>query len=84
MMTHTRDAACKAFDALLARARVHGVTLRRPPPEPTSCCGRGCQGCVWEGFYAAAQFWVEDAQLALADVTPLSEQDGQAPSNLRR
>jgi hypothetical protein len=38
-----------------------GVTLRTPPPEPTTCCGRGCNGCVWEGFFAAATFWREDA-----------------------
>ena len=42
-----------------------GVTLRTPPPEPTTCCGRGCNGCVWEGFFAAATFWREDALEAL-------------------
>jgi hypothetical protein len=42
-----------------------GVTLRLPPPEPTTCCGRGCNGCVWEGFFAAASFWREDALEAL-------------------
>ncbi|WP_027016067.1 oxidoreductase-like domain-containing protein [Comamonas composti] len=40
--------------------------LRAPPPEPTSCCGRGCNGCVWEGYYDALQFWCEDAERALA------------------
>ncbi|MEJ7930654.1 oxidoreductase-like domain-containing protein [Ramlibacter sp. AN1015] len=38
-----------------------GVWLREPPPEPTTCCGRGCSGCVWEGFYDALAFWEEDA-----------------------
>lgn len=35
--------------------------LRPPPPEPDSCCGRGCNGCVWEGFYEALHRWREDA-----------------------
>ncbi len=35
---------------LQQRALVAGVTLRSPPPLPTGCCGRGCNGCVWEGF----------------------------------
>lgn len=36
-------------------------TLRRPPPEPTTCCGRGCNGCVWEGYYEALHHWRTDA-----------------------
>ncbi|WP_375212026.1 oxidoreductase-like domain-containing protein [Aquabacterium sp.] len=55
------------FAALQARARAQGVALRAPPPEPTSCCGRGCHGCVWEGFYAAATCWRDEALLLLAD-----------------
>jgi len=49
------------FRELMLRAQEAGVVLRPPPPEPTTCCGRGCNGCVWEGFYAAADYWREDA-----------------------
>ena len=49
-----------------------GVALRTSPPEPTTCCGRGCNGCVWEGFFAAATFWREDALTALQAVQPPS------------
>lgn len=58
--------------ALIARLQAdlqaQALTLRAPPPEPTSCCGRGCNGCVWEGYYAALTFWQEDAQELLAAV----------------
>lgn len=55
--------------ALVARLRALAAdagldldrTLRPPPPEPTSCCGRGCHGCVWEGFYTALHHWRLDA-----------------------
>ena len=48
------------------RLRAAGRDFREPPPEPTSCCGRGCNGCVWEGYDAALAWWYEDAQALLA------------------
>ncbi|MDZ4074227.1 MAG: oxidoreductase-like domain-containing protein [Hylemonella sp.] len=51
--------------ALQQRAQIAGVSLRSPPPLPTGCCGRGCHGCVWEGFYAAMVYWQEEAELRL-------------------
>ena len=49
------------------RAAAAAVKLRQPPPEPTSCCGRGCNGCVWEGYYGALTFWLEDAAQVLTE-----------------
>ena len=57
--------AQSVFAALNAQAAAVGIALRAPPPLPTSCCGRGCHGCVWEGFYAAATSWCSDAEQAL-------------------
>jgi hypothetical protein len=57
------------FSALRAIAEARGIALRSPPPEPTSCCGRGCNGCVWEGFFAAAHYWRDEALLILDDDT---------------
>jgi len=59
-------AAAQAVVAYLrALAQQRGIdldrVLRPPPPEPTACCGRGCNGCVWEGFYTALRLWRDDA-----------------------
>lgn len=61
------DAPCaqSVFAYAQHLAQQQGITLREAPPEPTTCCGRGCNGCVWEGFFAAATFWREDAVMAL-------------------
>jgi len=60
-----RESALRMFEALQAKAAAQGVSLRPPPPEPNSCCGRGCNGCVWEGYYAAAVYWRDEALLML-------------------
>ena len=44
-----------------SRAQARGLALRQPPPQPTTCCGRGCNGCVWESYYAALAYWRECA-----------------------
>ncbi len=50
---------------LQARAAAAAVSLRPPPAEPDSCCGRGCNGCVWESYLAAADYWRQEALLVL-------------------
>ena len=53
------------FAALQAHALAQGLTLRPPPAEPTTCCGRGCNGCVWEGYLDAAEYWRQEALLQI-------------------
>lgn len=63
------DLACAQAAVTMGRelaARI-GISLREPPPEPTSCCGRGCNGCVWEGYFAAMAYWRDEALLQLSD-----------------
>jgi hypothetical protein len=58
--------ARKGIAALQARLAQEGIAFRPPPPEPTTCCGRGCNGCVWEGFYGALDRWMRQARGLLA------------------
>jgi hypothetical protein len=60
------SSAQTVFANLQDQADLLSLALRPSPPMPTSCCGRGCNGCVWEGFYTAAMYWQEDALLAIA------------------
>ncbi|HYR24520.1 MAG TPA: oxidoreductase-like domain-containing protein [Aquabacterium sp.] len=55
------------FTALQAQAEARGMPLRSPPEAPTTCCGRGCNGCVWEGYFAAVVYWRDEALLILSD-----------------
>lgn len=58
----TDQASAQQMFAVLQQAlAAAGVSMRSPPPQPTACCGRGCNGCVWEGFFAAAAYWREEA-----------------------
>lgn len=66
---HCAEHADALFALLQDVAQARGVALRSPPPHPTSCCGRGCNGCVWEGFLAAAAFWRDDALEALEETS---------------
>ncbi|MES3010330.1 MAG: oxidoreductase-like domain-containing protein [Pseudomonadota bacterium] len=61
-----RDSAQALFLYWQQRANAAGVTLRPPPPEPTTCCGRGCNGCVWEGWLGAVAYWREQAELLIS------------------
>lgn len=39
--------------------------FRDPPEEPTTCCGRGCNGCVWEAYLNAVGYWCEQVRRIL-------------------
>jgi hypothetical protein len=49
-----------------AQLQQHGHALWPAPVPPTTCCGKGCNGCVWEGYYAALGNWLAEARQLLA------------------
>ena len=61
-----REAVRRGIAQFQARLQAVGHDFREPPPEPTSCCGRGCHGCVWESYDAALMWWYEDGGALLA------------------
>ena len=59
-LQHVDDAAA-LVGSLCGLLAHHALTLRPPPPVPDTCCGRGCNGCVWEGYFEALIRWRDDA-----------------------
>ena len=60
-----RESAQTLFRLVQEAALAKGIALRTPPAEPTTCCGKGCNGCVWEGYYDAVVYWRDEALLQL-------------------
>ena len=70
LATQQRQSERLRITTLQAQLKACGKPFRGPPAEPTTCCGRGCKGCVWEGYEAALQWWFEEAQAFAAQWPP--------------
>lgn len=53
--------------AVQARAAAQAVALPAPPEPPSNCCGNGCHGCVWDGYYGEVGYWRDEAVLRWSD-----------------
>ncbi len=60
------DEARALVRAVVERARQEGVDLSPAPTKPDNCCGNGCIGCVWEGFYSDLAYWRDESLLRWA------------------
>ncbi|WP_077003411.1 oxidoreductase-like domain-containing protein [Variovorax sp. KK3] len=65
----TDAAAARAvLKDIAARLQAEGVDdFRKPPQEPASSCSRGCEGCVWESYFATVGWWRADTAEILED-----------------
>jgi hypothetical protein len=62
MTLEQAQAAIVKQQAMLVR---RNILFRLPPPLPLTCCGKGCAGCVWESYFDAVGFWLEDAKIVM-------------------
>lgn len=62
------DEARRLTAAVEAVLQDRGLAFRPPPPIPSTCCGRGCNGCVWQGYYQALLCWRDDANELIGEV----------------
>ncbi|MBL8436617.1 MAG: oxidoreductase [Zoogloeaceae bacterium] len=59
------DEALALVARMSACLEAAGRAFRAPPPVPTTCCGRGCAACVWQGYFEALLRWRDDARAVL-------------------